>query len=225
MEALKRGARRVAARLARRIYAFMHDAVERDLPAFANAPKNLRIELPRRIASPECFWFGDDVNIGPGSFLVGQTRYPSEVMRHPEHEQRMQRFEPRVVIGHRVTVTGGLTLAALRSITIEDDVMIAGNVFISDGSHGFDNIDVPYKYQPMTRIAAVTIKRGSWIGQNVAIMPGVTVGEMAIIGANSVVTRDVPARSIIAGSPARVLKQWDAATHTWVPQRERVVME
>lgn len=222
---IRPGLRRIKREMARRVFTYLRATVENDLPQFANSPKNLRIEMPRRIASPECFWFGDDVNIGPGSFLVGQTYYPSEVMRHPEREQRLQRFEPRVVIGHRVTATGGLTLAALHSITIGDDVMIAGNVFISDGSHGFDNIDVPYKYQPMGRIAAVTIERGCWIGQNVAIMPGVTVGEMAIIGANSVVTRDVPANSIAAGSPARVLKRWDPTTHAWVPERQPMVVE
>lgn len=222
---ISRSLRRVKTRIARRVFDYMSAAVERELPQFANSPKNLRIELPRRISSPNCFWFGDDVSIGPGSFLVGQTCYPSEVMRHPEREQRLQHFEPRIVIGHRVTATGGLTLAALHSITIEDDVMIAGNVFISDGSHGFDNVEVPYKYQPMTRIAAVTIKRGCWIGQNVSIMPGVTIGEMAIVGANSVVTRDVPAKSIVAGNPAKVLKRWDPTTDAWVRWHEPVVAE
>ncbi len=222
---IKRGLRRLRKTIARGVFGYLRTAFENDLPQFSNSPKNLRIELPRRIASPECFWFGDDVSIGPGSFLVGQTYYPSEVMRHPTREQRLQRFDPRIVIGHRVTATGGLTLAALRSITIEDDVMIAGNVFISDGSHGFEDVDMPYKYQPMGRIAPVTIKRGCWIGQNVSIMPGVTIGEMAIIGANSVVTRDVPARSIAAGTPARVLKRWDPSTRTWLPARERVVVD
>lgn len=215
MEAVKRGARRMAARLARRIYAFVHDAVERDLPAFANAPKNLHIELPRRIFESQCFQIGDDVHIGPGALLVAQTYYPTEMMQHPDRALTIQRFNPRIVIGNRVTSTGGLTLAAMQSISIEDDVMFAGNVFVTDGSHGLEHTDLPYKFQPMSRIAPVTIKRGCWIGQNAVILPGVTIGEMAIVGANSVVTRDVPARSIVAGSPARVLKRWDPDALVW----------
>ena len=222
---LKQGMRNVAMNVARRLYNFASVAVESDLPQFANTPKNLHIEMPRRIFEPQCFHFGDDVHIGPGSLLVGQTYYPTEVMCHPGRNHRVQRFDPRIVIGNRVTATGGLTLAALHAITIEDDVMLAGNVFISDASHGFEHADEPYKYQPMSRIAAVTIKRGCWIGQNVVVMPGVTIGEMAIVGANSVVTHDVPPRSIVAGSPARVRKRWDPTTLAWRAVRERVAVE
>jgi acetyltransferase-like isoleucine patch superfamily enzyme len=68
----------------------------------------------------------------------------------------------------------------------------------------------------MFRIAPIVIKRGCWIGQNVVVMPGVTIGELSIIGANSVVTRDVPARSIAVGSPATVIKTWDATGRRWV---------
>jgi acetyltransferase-like isoleucine patch superfamily enzyme len=68
----------------------------------------------------------------------------------------------------------------------------------------------------MIRNAPIVIKRGCWIGQNVVILPGVTIGELSIIGANSVVTRDVPARSIAVGAPARVIKSWDATARRWV---------
>lgn len=212
---LKRTIRQVAMRVARRIYAFAYDVVERDLPRFANSPKNLHIELPRRIFEPQCFHIGDDVHIGPGALLVAQTYYPTEMMSHPDLALHVQHFQPQITIGNRVTSTGGLTLAAMQAITIEDDVMLAGNVFISDGSHGLEHTDLPYKFQPMSRIAPVTIKRGCWIGQNVVVLPGVTIGEMAIIGANSVVTSDIPARAVAIGAPARVVKRWDAALGAW----------
>ncbi len=215
MSGAKRYMRRAARAIARRVHAFIQTAVEDDLPRFANAPKNLRIELPRRIFEAHCFRFGDDVQIGPGALLVAQTYYPTETMQHPGRSYPIQRFEPRITIGHRVTSTAALTLAAMSAITIEDDVMLAGNVLISDGSHGFDRVDDPYKYQPMCRIAPVTIKRGCWLGQNVVVMPGVTIGEMSIIGANSVVTSDIPARSVALGAPARVVKRWDAALGAW----------
>lgn len=215
MSGAKQYLRRAARAIARRTHAFIQSAVEDDLPQFANTPKNLRIELPRRIFEAHCFHFGDDVQIGPGALLVAQTYYPTETMQYPGRDYPIQRFEPRITIGHRVTSTAGLTLAAMHAITIEDDVMLAGNVLISDGSHGFDHVDDPYKYQPMSRIAAVTIKRGCWLGQNVVVMPGVTIGEMSIIGANSVVTQDIPPRCVAVGAPARVVKRWDPVLRAW----------
>lgn len=202
-------------RIVRRGYTLVHDMVEADLPAFANQPKNLHIELPRRIFESHCMHFGDDVHIGPNSLLVAQTHYPSDVMRHPLGSRPLQRFDPTIIIGHRVIATGGLTIAAMQCVTIEDDVMLAGNVMVSDGLHGYANADEPYKYQPMWRIAAVRIERGCWLGQNVVVLPGVTIGEYAIVGANSVVTHDIPARSIAIGSPARVVKRWDGAARRW----------
>lgn len=215
MSGARQYVRRAAQTIARRAHAFIQTAVENDLPRFANTPKNLRIELPRRIFEAHCFHIGDDVQIGPGALLVAQTYYPTEIMQHPGRSYPIQRFEPRLTIGDRVTSTAALTLAAMHTITIENDVMLAGNVLISDGSHGFEHVDDPYKYQPMCRIAPVTIKRGCWLGQNVVVMPGVTIGEMSIIGANSVVTSNIPARSIAIGAPARVVKRWDAALGAW----------
>ncbi len=211
----KRIFRAAAVPLVRRLNAFTRSIVEQDLPRFGNQPRNLRIELPRRVFEPQCMLIGDDVCIGPNSLLVAQTHYPTDVMRHPYIEQPLQRFEPRIVIGNRVVATGGLTLSAMRDITIEDDVMFAANVLVADGSHGYANANEPYKYQRMFRIAPVRIKRGCWIGQNAVIQPGVTIGELSIIGANSVVTHDIPPRSIAIGAPARVVKRWDAATQSW----------
>ncbi|HET8985440.1 MAG TPA: acyltransferase [Trueperaceae bacterium] len=104
---------------------------------------------------------------------------------------------------------------AFKEIVIEDDVMFAANVFVSDGAHGTTTGETPYKFQGITGIAPIRIGRGSWIGQNAVIMPGVTIGELAVIGANSVVTKDVPARSVAVGAPARVVKRWDLTAQNW----------
>jgi acetyltransferase-like isoleucine patch superfamily enzyme len=188
-----------------------------DLPQFATTPRNLTIMLPRTICLPERISFGDDVWFGPGSLLVPVTKSPGPPL-WPDSKPRTfeQRFEPKIVIGNRVTATASLTLGAHEAIIIEDDVMFAANVNLTDGFHGFENADEPYKYQPIFRIAPIVIRRGCWIGQNVVILPGVTIGELSIIGANSVVTKDIPARCIAVGSPARVIKKWDSGTLNWV---------
>jgi acetyltransferase-like isoleucine patch superfamily enzyme len=214
---IRRTLRPWIARALRRLYLMGEAYVEEDLPPFANEPKNLRIELPRRLAGTERMHIGNDVAIGPNSFLFAQTYYPTEVMRPPHRPMPVQHFEPSIVIGNRVTATGALTIGAMQRVEIEDDVMFATNVLVSDGLHGFAHAREPYKYQPMWRIAPIVVGRGSWVGQNAVIMPGVTIGELAIIGANSVVTRNVPARSIAVGNPARVVKRWDSVQEAWVP--------
>lgn len=188
------------------------------LPNFGNEPKNLKIHLPREIRNPERMFFGDDVDLGPNSILKATLRYPrSSLEGTAGFELPSQTFSPKITIGDRVSATAGLHIAAFDEIVIEEDVLIAANVFMSDGLHGFENANVPYKYQGFFRISPILIKRGSWIGQNVVIMPGVTVGELSIIGANSVVTKSIPDRCIAVGSPARVVKQWNEAAQGWVP--------
>lgn len=192
------------------------DIARASLPRFATNPKNLTIQLPSRFKNADRIHIGDDVKLGPNSTLSANTEYPGAWLKHPEGRHISQRFEPTLSIGNRVTSTGALQVFALERITIEDDAMFATNVFICDGLHGYDNAEEPYKYQGMSRIAPIRIGRGSWIGQNVVIMPGVTVGELCIIGANSVVSKDVPARSIALGVPARVVRRWDANQNSWI---------
>lgn len=187
----------------------------RTLPRFANAPKGTVIQLPRQLTNPQLIHLGDDVKLGPSSVLRAITKVPGSWLEHPEGEHVSQTFTPELRVGHRVTATGALQVVAHESIIIEDDVMFAGNVFICDGLHGLERGDIPYKFQGISRIAPIRIGRGAWLGQNVVVMPGVTIGELAVIGANSVVTRDIPAQSVAAGSPARVLRRWDAEAEAW----------
>lgn len=212
----KKIARKLIIKLGIQLQNVNNSVAQATLPKFGNNPNNLRIDLPRRISNPEKMFLGHDIWLGPGSLLIPITRYPTSPMQHPEKRQVNQRFDPKIIIGNRVTSTADLQIAASSQITIEDDVMFASNVHINDASHGFGHANEPYKYQNMSKIAPILIKRGCWIGQNVVILPGVTIGELAIIGANSVVTKSVPDRCIAAGSPAKVMKKWDENTQQWV---------
>lgn len=213
----RRVLRRLMTELALRLLDVQERVAQQTLPKFANRPQQLRIDLPRRINHPERISLGDHVWLGPGCFIAAVTEYPSLSMRHPERRQPGQSFSPAIRIGHRVTSTGNLIIGAVERVEIGDDVMFAFNVTLLDNLHGFDRVDVPYKYQAIRRIAPVQVERGCWIGQNVVILPAVTIGEMSIIGANSVVTRSVPPRSIAVGAPARVIKQWDDKAACWRP--------
>jgi acetyltransferase-like isoleucine patch superfamily enzyme len=218
---LRRGLRRLAVEIAVWLDGANAAVAERTLPKFANNPKDLKIDLPRRIINPERISFGDHAWLGPGSFIVAVKQYPGPSLRHPNRDHEIQSYSSHIHIGHRVTSSGSLVIGAAQRVDIGDDVLLAMNVTILDNLHGYQTPDVPYKYQPLQRIAPVAVGRGCWIGQNVVILPSVTIGEMSIIGANSVVTHDIPARSIAVGAPARVIKQWDEKSRRWRPYVER----
>lgn len=177
------------------------------LPRFATRPKRLRIATPRRIANPQSIFIGDDVRIGPSSVLAGCRAFNGPNFK--------QNFTPTIHIGSRVAATSALQVYCAEKVVIEDDVLIAANVFISDYAHGFSNVEVPFSMQAYCKISPVRVGHGSWIGQNVVIMPGVKIGAFCIIGAGSIVTKSVPAYSIAVGNPARVVKMWNFKTSSW----------
>ena len=87
-------------------------------------------------------------------------------------------------------------------ITIEDDVMLAGNVQLLSNNHD------EYERQVLL-CEEIIIKKGAWIGAGASILPGVTVGIFAIVGAGAIVTKDVPDYSVVVGTPAKVVKTLD----------------
>ena len=190
------------------------------LPKFAAPAPGLTIRTPRDIGNPHLIRFGNDVKIGPNSVIKATTRFPGSWLRHPQGEHLDQEFSPAIVFGDRVTATWALQVVAFERIEIEDDVMFAGNIYISDGQHGTSSGNRPYKYQGIENVSPVRIGKGSWIGQNVVILPGVTIGEHAVIGANSVVGTDIPARTLAVGAPARVVKRWNETSGTWTKASE-----
>ena len=211
---IKRLIRRPIIKLGVLLAEFEPSIAKATLPQFSNKPNNLVIDKPRRIINSEHVRVGDDVYIGPSSMIIAITSYPDRGL-HPPENVEVNCYDPTIIIGNRVNSTGNLIIAALNKIEIGDDVIFASNVFISDGFHGYQNIDLPYKYQPMERILPVVIGQGCWVGQNVVILPGITIGEMVIIAANSVVTKNLPPRCIAMGAPARVIKLWDEENSCW----------
>jgi acetyltransferase-like isoleucine patch superfamily enzyme len=117
-----------------------------------------------------------------------------------------------VKIGNHVFI--GMSNVIIGPVTLHDHIMTAQNVVISGLNHGFNNVNVPYRYQPCT-VSEITIEEGCWIGANVVITAGTTVGKFSIIAAGSVVTKDIPAYSMAGGNPAKLLKTFNHETKTW----------
>ena len=111
-----------------------------------------------------------------------------------------------ISIGSGTSIAGACVISAARGVVVEENVLLARNVYISDHIHRYAQIGTPILAQGIDKIAPVRIKRGAWLGQNVVVCPGVTIGEGAVIGANSVVTHDIPEFCVAFGAPARVAK-------------------
>ena len=103
---------------------------------------------------------------------------------------------------------------ATTSIILEKNVLTADKVYISDNLHQYENIHLPIWKQPIKQLAKVIIGEGAWIGENVCII-GASVGKNSVIGANSTVTKDIPAYCVAVGSPAKVIKRFCVESQTW----------
>ena len=114
----------------------------------------------------------------------------------------------RISLGCRVVIRPGCMLFAndTGDITIEDDVMLGSGVHIYVGNHRFDDPTRAVIDQGHTPSRAVVLKRGCWVGANAIVLPGVTIGENAVVGAGSVVTKDIASSVVAAGNPARVIR-------------------
>ena len=125
-------------------------------------------------------------------------------------------YSSRIAIGQHVVIGDYNRFASMNEIVIEDDVLFAAYVHITDHSHEYHDIERPVMDQGIFSKGPVHICKGSWIGLRASILSGVTIGEHAIIAAGSIVTKDVPARSVVAGCPARVISIYDEKTGNWV---------
>ena len=155
--------------------------------------KRLQMEALPCITGPVKVYLGDDVRLSGVSSISGGRIFA----------------EPEFRVGNRSFIGSGCAFSVAKSITIGDDVLIAGGCSVSDYSgHPLD---------PEKRIAGVQvdpedvrpvrIENKAWLGRGATILPGVTIGEGAVVGAAAVVTKDVPPGSICVGNPGKLLSR------------------
>ena len=117
-----------------------------------------------------------------------------------------------VLIGDRTRI--GISNVLIGPITIGNDVMLAQNIVMSGLNHGYQDITIIPHKQPVTK-NKIIIEDEVWIGANSVIIAGVTIGKHAVVAAGSVVTKNVPAYSVVGGNPAKVIKQYNPQTCVW----------
>ena len=121
----------------------------------------------------------------------------------------------KIILGDNIRINRGVTLTSYSQVSIGTFSIIGEFASIRDANHGM-TIGQPMRVQPHTS-DPISIGKDVWIGRGSCILPGVTIGDGAIIGANSVVTRNVPPRTLVAGAPARVLRERGMALPTSPP--------
>jgi lipopolysaccharide O-acetyltransferase len=161
--------------------------------AFHSFGRRSVLQLPIRLGGTRRIAIGTGVFVGSHSWLQSI-------------EDPAGGGAPALEIGDGVSISGMAHITAARSVRLGANVLLARNVFISDHNHRFDEIGAPVLDQGIQPPRSVVIEDGAWIGENVVVLPGVTIGRGAVVGANSVVSSDVPERSVAVGAPARVVR-------------------
>lgn len=157
------------------------------------------------IDNSEYIQLGSKVYIGKNSIVQVDSYH----LKYGHHK-------PKLIIRDNVTIGSCSEVTAANNIEIEDDVIIAPHCYIADNSHCFEKVDVSIRYQGLDKVKPIKIKKGAWLGWGVVVLPGVMIGQNSVIGANSVVTKDVPDYSVAVGAPAMVIKQYDFNSGEWV---------
>lgn len=163
---------------------------------FAAFGRKSHLALPITVLRPDLIRVGAGAYFGPGCWLQALAEGADAADR-----------SARIEVGDRCSFAGYDVLSAARRIVIEPGVLFARNVYVSDHMHAFQDATRPIQDQGLAKVAEVVIETGAWLSQNVVVCPGVRIGRGAVIGANSVVNQDVPARTLAVGSPARVIKE------------------
>jgi acetyltransferase-like isoleucine patch superfamily enzyme len=117
-----------------------------------------------------------------------------------------------VIIGDQTKI--GLSNTIIGPVTIGNNIRLAQNVTMSGLNHNYKNVKTPI-YEQGVSTTPIVIEDETWIGANVVVVAGVTIGKHSIIAAGSIVTKNIPPYSVAAGNPARIIKQYNFKTNIW----------
>ena len=130
-----------------------------------------------------------------------------------------EKGEPIIIIDDYCTIAQRCQIGARNLIHIERDVIFSASALVVDHLHGYEDVTLPIREQGATKGGRIRIGQGCWIGQGAAIICDkgeLILGRNCVVAANAVVTRSFPPYSVIAGNPARVVKQFDPVKGVWV---------
>jgi acetyltransferase-like isoleucine patch superfamily enzyme len=194
-----------------RVHRRIHDYEERrDAPRLGAIGQGSLVRMPSLFHHPERLFVGRDTTIHPYCRI-------EVIVENPHLEgPALPARDARIDIGDRVVINAFTHIGAMERIVLGNDVGIASGVCIEDHHYEYQGAsdERPLKKQPF-RVAPVVIEDGVMIGEHATVLAGVTIGRNSWVGANAVVTEDVPPYSIVAGVPARVIRRRNPQTGEW----------
>jgi acetyltransferase-like isoleucine patch superfamily enzyme len=147
---------------------------------------------------------------GGKSITIGDNFYADIRLRLEAWDEHLgHTFTPKIIIGNNVSINSDCHIGAINEIIIEDGVLIASKVYITDHYHGeitSEAINLMPSDRKLFSKGSVKIEKNVWIGEGVVILPNITIGENSIIGANAVVTKSIPKNSIVGGNPGKIIR-------------------
>ena len=175
-----------------------------------NQPRHMNIARTSSIYGPRWILNPERITIGERSSILRYARLEAY------DRDSAGPLDGKIVIGDHVYIGYFCMICAMNRVEIGDGCVFSDRVYIADQSHGLDPDGPPIMRQPLNSKGPVIIGRRCFLGVGVCILPGVTLGDHCIVGANAVVTKSFPAYSLIAGNPARLIKQYDPVTKQWL---------
>jgi len=159
------------------------------------------------VAFPHGALYGERyIHIGSGTLIASHVTLSAGMV--PGQDMPT---DPVIKIGNNCVVGRGSAIVGHYNIEIGDHVYTGMNVYITDQNHGYENLDEPIGRQTPTE-QPVRIGEHSWIGSGAIILPGADIGNHVVVAANAVVRGHIADRCVVAGVPARVVRQYDGET-------------
>jgi acetyltransferase-like isoleucine patch superfamily enzyme len=124
--------------------------------------------------------------------------------------------EPRLIIEDGCSLGPNSFIMAYSHVHLHRDVLLGPRVYIADHFHGYENPNLPVIDQPVCDGGPTVVEGGCFLGIGSCILNNVTVGRHSVVGANAVVTKDVPPYSLVVGNPGRVVKRYDPERRAWI---------
>lgn len=168
---------------------------------FKDCGSSLYIRGRIYLSNPQNISIGKSVTIGPNCRIETVVDYSDK-------------RRPILTIGDNCSIEHYVHLYCANELRVGNDCMIASGCMVTDNNHGINPIIGRYSSQQLTTKPTV-LESNVWLGERVCILAGVTIGQNSIIGANSVVTKSIPANCIAVGLPAKVIKKFNFSKNEW----------
>lgn len=191
----------------KRLKRLYHIIVKRDIVTALYTKKFEKFGHDSVLYHPLCIRGRENICIGNQTTILNGVRM--QVYNDLTGKQSKIKIGDNCYIGYNNTFLAG------GNITLEDGVLMASNILISSENHSINPESPDYYMDQKLSCAPIIVGEGTWIGEKVSILSGVTIGKKCVIGAGSIVTKNIPDFSIAVGSPAKVIKKYNFNTHEW----------